>query len=131
MCISFIADFFNHLGATGVSHSVRKDKRLQPLQPRALQSGSLKICFTFLMLATLVEAAWAQHKLSSGREGESYIAPASDDSQLAIKRIQPAAGLKVDLWAAEPMLANPVSFCFDEKGRVYLCETFRLGAGVG
>lgn len=39
-------------------------------------------------------------------------------------------GLKVDLWAAEPMVLNPVAFTFDEKGRAYVCETFRLGAGV-
>ena len=63
-------------------------------------------------------------------EKPPYVAPASDEAQLAIKRFKPAPGLKVDLWAAEPMLANPVAFCFDEKGRVYVCETFRLGAGV-
>jgi quinoprotein glucose dehydrogenase len=28
------------------------------------------------------------------------------------------------------MLANPVSFCFDEKGRCYVAETFRLHHGV-
>ncbi len=72
----------------------------------------------------------AQDKLAPSGQTVSEVAPASDEAALAIKRIQPAPGLKVDLWAAEPMLANPVAFCFDEKGRVYLCETFRLGAGV-
>ena len=38
--------------------------------------------------------------------------------------------LKVDLWAAEPLLANPVEFCFDNKGRVFVAETYRLHAGV-
>src|SRR5215468_12178686 len=59
-----------------------------------------------------------------------YIAAASNEAELAIKRFQVAPGLKVDLWAAEPMLANPVAFNFDEHGRAYVCETFRLGAGV-
>src|SRR6185369_16081910 len=72
----------------------------------------------------------AQHKLSQPSENEPYVAPASNEGELAIKRIKPAPGLKVDLWAAEPMLANPVAFSFDEKGRAYVCETFRLGAGV-
>lgn len=72
----------------------------------------------------------AQHKLSQSQTGQAYIAPASDEAQLAIKHFKPAPGLKVDLWAAEPMLANPVAFCFDEKGRAYVCETFRLAAGV-
>jgi quinoprotein glucose dehydrogenase len=81
-------------------------------------------------VAALPFVAEAQHKLSTAQEGQSYIAPASDEGELAIKRIKPAPGLKVDLWAAEPMLANPVAFCFDEQGRAYVCETFRLGAGV-
>src|SRR5215510_15816082 len=72
----------------------------------------------------------AQHQLSQSKASKPYVAPASDEGQLAIKRIKPARGLKVDLWAAEPMLANPVAFCFDEKGRAYVCETFRLAAGV-
>ena len=29
------------------------------------------------------------------------------------------------MWAAEPLLANPVAFCFDEKGRCFVAETFR------
>ena len=83
-----------------------------------------------LALAIIPMAAGAQDKLSASGEGDFYIAPASDEGQLAIKRFKPAPGLKVDLWAAEPLLANPVAFCFDEKGRAYVCETFRLGAGV-
>jgi quinoprotein glucose dehydrogenase len=39
-------------------------------------------------------------------------------------------GLKVDVWAAAPLMANPVSFCFDEKGRVYVAETTRFDHGV-
>src|SRR5262249_62189139 len=39
-------------------------------------------------------------------------------------------GLRVELFAAEPMLANPVAFCLDEKGAAYVAETFRHGAGV-
>ena len=52
--------------------------------------------------------------------------PASDAGERAIQRMKVPAGLKISLWAAEPMLANPVAFCFDEKGRFYVAETFRL-----
>src|ERR1043166_2886439 len=72
----------------------------------------------------------AQHKIASPNATNEFIAPASNQGELAIKRFQIAGGLKVDLWAAEPMLANPVAFNFDEKGRAYVCETFRLAAGV-
>ena len=38
-------------------------------------------------------------------------------------------GLKLELFAAEPLLANPVAFGFDENGRFYVAETFRLHDG--
>lgn len=58
------------------------------------------------------------------------IAPASEEGQLAIKRFRLPKGFKAELFAAEPLLANPVSFCIDEQGRFYVVETFRLHAGV-
>ena len=58
------------------------------------------------------------------------IAPASDEAKKAIPSFRVPAGLNVELFAAEPMLANPVAFCIDEKGVVYVAETFRLHAGV-
>src|SRR5215471_15964913 len=84
----------------------------------------------FALVAILAPSLFAQHRLSPVATTNEFIAPASNQGELAIKRFQVASGLKVDLWAAEPMLANPVAFNFDEKGRAYVCETFRLGAGV-
>ncbi|MEP6662452.1 MAG: PVC-type heme-binding CxxCH protein, partial [Verrucomicrobiota bacterium] len=59
-----------------------------------------------------------------------FVAPASDEAEMAIKKFKPAPGFKIDLFAAEPMFANPVCFSIDEKGRIYVAETFRLGDGV-
>jgi quinoprotein glucose dehydrogenase len=58
------------------------------------------------------------------------IAAASNEATLALRRIHVPDGLRISLFAAEPMLANPVCFCIDEKNRFYVAETFRLGAGV-
>ncbi len=58
------------------------------------------------------------------------VAAASAEGENAIKTFQIPAGLKVDLVAAEPLLANPVAFSIDEQGRFYVVETFRLHAGV-
>src|SRR5262245_5550286 len=58
------------------------------------------------------------------------VAPASDEGLKALKRIRVPQGLTLDLFAAEPLLANPVAFAIDEKGRFYVAETFRLHAGV-
>lgn len=58
------------------------------------------------------------------------ISAASKEGQLAINQFRIPKGFKVELFAAEPRLANPVAFCIDEKGRFYVAETFRLHAGV-
>ena len=58
------------------------------------------------------------------------IAKASDEGIKAIRSFRVPGGLKAELFAAEPLLANPVAFCVDEKGVVYVAETFRHGDGV-
>ena len=51
-------------------------------------------------------------------------------AEKAIRSFRVPAGLKVELFAAEPLLANPVAFCIDEKGVAYVAETFRHSDGV-
>src|SRR5213083_1697407 len=98
-----------------------------------LKSTRVRTSVKCLFLSWLVLVgvpAEAQHLQADSRNSKAFVAPASDEAELAIKRFQVAPGLKVDLWAAEPMFANPVAFSFDERGRAYVCETFRLNAGV-
>ncbi len=52
------------------------------------------------------------------------------DAEKAAAAVAVEKGLKVDLWAAEPLFANPVAFAFDEKGRCFVAETTRFGNGV-
>ena len=52
---------------------------------------------------------------------------ATQTAERAIGRFKVPAGLKVELFAAEPLLANPVAFCFDERGRIFVAETHRVG----
>ena len=52
------------------------------------------------------------------------------DGEAAIKKFKIAPGLKVELYAAEPLLVNPVALTLDAQGRAYVVETFRLHAGV-
>jgi quinoprotein glucose dehydrogenase len=61
---------------------------------------------------------------------QKQVRKASDEGLKAIKRIQVPKGLAVDLFAAEPDVANIVAFCIDERGRFYVAETFRLHQGV-
>ena len=56
-----------------------------------------------------------------------------DGTEAATKRIpqlKAPKGMKIELWAAEPMLASPVAISVDEKGRVYAAEEYRLGKGA-
>ena len=66
-------------------------------------------------------------------QDESYkpqVAVASPEAGQAQRSIRLAPGLKIELFAAEPLLANPVAFCVDERGRFYVAETFRHSSGV-
>ncbi|MEP6669160.1 MAG: PVC-type heme-binding CxxCH protein [Chthoniobacter sp.] len=76
---------------------------------------------------TALFAAEEGHGSGASSEG---VAPASEEGQNAIKSFNFDAGLKCDLWAAEPLLANPVCFTEDEKGHWYIGETFRQEKGI-
>lgn len=58
------------------------------------------------------------------------ISPASNEGERAVQKFSLPDDLQVQLFAAEPLLANPVAFCFDEQGKLFVAETFRHHAGV-
>lgn len=58
------------------------------------------------------------------------IAKASGEGELAISGFEIPAGIEGQLFAAEPLFANPVAFFVDDRGRVFVCESFRQGTGV-
>lgn len=89
--------------------------------------------FQGLIAAGLMVLASAQaDELGTPAKDNTFkVAAASDEGEKAIKTFQPAPGLKIELFAAEPLLANPVCFSIDEQGRFYVIESGRLHAGVG
>jgi quinoprotein glucose dehydrogenase len=58
------------------------------------------------------------------------VSPASDAPQKAAAGFGMPEGFVVELFAAEPDVANPVAFTIDERGRVFVCESFRQNQGV-
>ncbi|MEN9675792.1 MAG: Quinoprotein glucose dehydrogenase precursor, partial [Verrucomicrobiota bacterium] len=68
--------------------------------------------------------------VTADRTSAPLLAPASREGEIRLKQFKHAPELKVDLWAAEPMLANPVAFSIDEKGRVFTSETYRYRSSV-
>jgi quinoprotein glucose dehydrogenase len=55
---------------------------------------------------------------------------ASDEWQKAMKRFRVPPNFTVELFAAEPMLGNPVALCVDNDGRVFVSETHRYRTSV-
>lgn len=87
-----------------------------------------RVSSTFVAVPLVVLATAVT--LVSAEPFEPKLAPASAEAANAIQRFRLPTGTKMDVWAAEPLLANPVAFYLDEKGRCYVAETFRLHAGV-
>ncbi|HEV3384635.1 MAG TPA: PVC-type heme-binding CxxCH protein, partial [Gemmata sp.] len=89
---------------------------------------SLRLIVFFIVSPTLLAAAvlstGAKNAVAQGQPKKSPADQAAAQVQLADKN------LKVEVWAAEPLLVNPVCFCFDEKGRCFVVETHRLHVGV-
>ncbi len=54
----------------------------------------------------------------------------TDEAAKAKAAFRAPQGLKVELYAAEPQLGNPVAICLDEQGRVYVAEEYRFNQGT-
>lgn len=90
-----------------------------------------------LLLPALVVAlggsVWMSRAADPETPSRAYrprIAAASHEGEREAKQIQVPHGMRTDLFAAEPMFANPVCFAIDEHNRFYVAETFRLHRGV-
>jgi quinoprotein glucose dehydrogenase len=65
-----------------------------------------------------------------GAAASPKVAPASDEAEKQIASFKIPEGFRVSVWAAEPMVANPVCLTVDEHGRIYVGETYRIHHGV-
>lgn len=101
---------------------------------RALRTLSGLIVFlTALALASNLRAVPPTSGHPAGETPDPQapkIAPASDEGKQRIGSIRVPDGFQVELFAAEPLLANPVAFTIDDQGKFYVCETFRQSQGV-
>lgn len=83
----------------------------------------------FMILLLVVLSAHAAETSAGAKRGQGLEPlPASGEAESAMKRFQIPPGFKIEVFAAEPMLANPVAFSIDEKGRVFVAETYRHSA---
>ena len=82
------------------------------------------LIWTAWICATALRAQQVPPPLSPEVEAESR------DADNAIGAFQMPSGVRAELFAAEPLLANPVSMFVDDRGRVFVCESFRQDVGV-
>lgn len=76
---------------------------------------------------------WADDIETESGEGKSAVdqpVAASDEGALAIGSFRKPASWEIKLFAAEPHVANPVVMTVDNRGRVFVCESFRQDRGV-
>jgi quinoprotein glucose dehydrogenase len=120
------------------SQVLRSARLTEPLRPardpcdaaRTLpMESSMKrlpaLLFGLALSLILAATSRAQDKLY-----EPSVAHASSEPEGARQAIRHPDDVTVSLFAAEPRLANPVTFAVDPKGRFFVVETFRLNAGV-
>ena len=99
--------------------------------PNPRTTGKILIAASICTLAGLAPLRAEEEGLGKVDPGEiPRVQAASDAGERAIVKMKPAPGLKVELYAAEPLLANPVALNFDNKGDCYVVETWRFEHGV-
>jgi len=72
-----------------------------------------------------------KHSLKAyDRKADTTPADSVEAARKGFRRAKIPAGFKADLWASEPLLANPVAFSFDGQGRMDVAETHRYRTSV-
>src|SRR5689334_17802753 len=85
----------------------------------------MNVVLCLALIASILAADAAETALPGPARSGASNSPAA-----SILNFRVAPGLKVDLFAAEPMVQNIVSFTFDEQGRCYVVETHRRRTSV-
>ena len=107
----------------------------RPLRAAIVVAPLLLVISSLAFLAVLAAVAAAAPPAVLGIEPpppprEPRVAAASAEPEAAKTSFGLPEGFAAEAWAAEPLLANPVDFCFDERGRMFVAETFRQEKGV-
>lgn len=89
------------------------------------------IClFAAALVATGSLSAAETAKPSSNGHSTNSAPVGADAAEAALKKFTIAPGIKVDLFATEPQLENPVAISVDERGRVFVAETHRYRTAI-
>jgi putative membrane-bound dehydrogenase-like protein len=82
----------------------------------------LSLSLALIPLAALPAPAQKEHGFDNRKpSGQPYLKP-----EESLKRMKVADGFEVGLFAAEPMVVNPIAMTVDERGRVWVIECFEF-----
>jgi putative membrane-bound dehydrogenase-like protein len=95
--------------------------------PIHLPSAGLLATALLTVPTLLVAGMGATHRPPPGASGDL---PADRPRYDAPQKIRPIDGMKSALFAKEPLVEDPVAFCFDDQGRLYLAESARQERGI-
>src|SRR3954471_7459604 len=92
--------------------------------PTRLHSPEVRMsrCLAVALLLALGSSAFAQKEFGFDNRkssGQPYLKP-----EESVAKMKVADGFEVKLFAAEPMVVNPIAMTVDEKGRVWVVECF-------
>jgi quinoprotein glucose dehydrogenase len=96
--------------------------------PRSLQVSFRVFSFVFAIHWAGTSALAADFVQPEPLDPE--VAPASQEGEQAMAAFKIQEGWSISQFAAEPDVANVVAFDIDNRGRVFVCESFRQGKGV-
>ena len=82
-------------------------------------------CLTALLALSASLAHAAEPAAPKKKPYTPFVAPASDEAEEALAQFTIPPGFKIELFAAEPQMANVAAFTVDEQNRFYVVETFR------
>lgn len=85
-----------------------------------------------ILACWLPPAVWAQSKKKgkTSSAAKRRVVKIPREAVNAIEGFELAKDIKANLFAAEPLIGNPVAIDVDEQGRVFVCESYRQEKGV-
>ena len=88
------------------------------------------LTFALAIVFPVLELARADDTPKRSKPEVPQLAEKSGEATTAIGSFKKPAGFTCELFAAEPMVGNPVAFTIDHLGRVVVCESYRQETGV-
>ena len=88
------------------------------------------MAYRLLLFVALLLVPISLVAVTPPQDAAPKMADGTDAAKKQIAGFRVPTGMKVELFAAEPLLASPVAISLDEKGRVYVAEEHRFNAGT-